>query len=66
MIRRKIEKYLLRAEKIYNLHLSLESKVIQSYVSKTVQGFVFWNIINLKSEIHLFSFFRNNLTLTKR
>lgn len=33
MIRHKIEKYLLRAEKIYNLHLSLESKRIQNYMS---------------------------------
>ncbi|KAF5294977.1 hypothetical protein FQR65_LT10620 [Abscondita terminalis] len=33
MIRHKIEKYLLRAEKIYNLHLSIESKRIQNYMS---------------------------------
>lgn len=36
MIRHKIEKYLLRAEKIYNVHLSPESKTIQTYVSQSL------------------------------
>lgn len=33
MVRFKTEKYLLRAEKLYNLYLSTEIKEIQQYVS---------------------------------
>lgn len=33
MVRHKTEKYLLRAEKIYNMHLSEEIKTIRQYVS---------------------------------
>ncbi|KAF5275098.1 hypothetical protein FQA39_LY07035 [Lamprigera yunnana] len=54
MIRRKIEKYLLRAEKIYNLHLSLESKTIQNYVPER-QNFTSNDLLN-QSESDLYNY----------